>query len=492
MKNKGFTLVELMVGMLITMVIMGALVALFSTSVKSQQSGFNQQEAYAQARAVMNDFKTTLRYAKDVKFYDSNGNQISSPTQENTQNSTGITYTSTFYDKDKDIDIEVKMDIHWKDGTGKKQISISKIIDSGTEQIVLFPSTKDIEKDNSAFDGTGNDFPIYITKLKELGEAYSKAGYGDGEIYHVKLPYKYRFIGISEKTDVLETDIAKTDGTSDEVNDVPPILMRAGNLTINGTVTVEPESSLLVFKIGNINGLSNSWANNKFTVLTNSTSNDFITKSNNNVEIMYYDKNDRSTLSANKIEEIEILYSRWNNVALKSKSNDVKTYKFTPSGEWKNDINSSITFNSNQKFQNTNININNSSVSSLVVVNGNNAIYSGNMHILSSNLNTISLKDGTDTGSLILYSSSNVELKNIKIPKEISVLIYAGSDLKITGCELENAIIIANGGTTEINNSKIYGMVEVSVNQLTISGDTIFGAFKGTPKALNVFDSILL
>ena len=60
-KQAGFTLVELLVGMLVTMLIMGALVSLFSSSVQSEMSGFKQQEVYAQARAVVNDLKTTLR-----------------------------------------------------------------------------------------------------------------------------------------------------------------------------------------------------------------------------------------------------------------------------------------------------------------------------------------------------------------------------------------------------------------------------------------------
>ena len=119
MRNKaGFTLIELLVGMLVTMLIMGALVSLFSSTVQSQMSGFKQQEVYAQARAVMNDLKTTLRYADSAAvFYDTSGNKISSPTYDNTKIASKVEYTATIYNSSTPANESVKMTVEWKDNS---------------------------------------------------------------------------------------------------------------------------------------------------------------------------------------------------------------------------------------------------------------------------------------------------------------------------------------------------------------------------------------
>ena len=190
-EKAGFTLIELLVGMLVTMLIMGALVSLFSSSVQSEISGFKQQEVYAQARAVMNDLKTTLRYADGAAvFYDASNNKISSPTYDNTKIASKVEYTATIYNSSTAANESVSMTVEWKD-SAKKQIKITKEIDSSSS-VSYFPKNTD----NSVFKGGGSDFPIYINA-------------SDSSLYHINLPYKYKFALSGDKSDILVTDILK-------------------------------------------------------------------------------------------------------------------------------------------------------------------------------------------------------------------------------------------------------------------------------------------
>ena len=194
-KKAGFTLVELLVGMLVTMLIMGALVSLFSSSVQSEISGFKQQEAYAQARAVINDLKTTLRYADSAAvFYDTSGNKIASPTYDNTKIASKVEYTATIYNQNTAANESVAMAVEWRDNF-KKQLKITKEV-GGTTNISYFPNNTD----NSVFKGDGSDFPIYINA-------------SDSSLYHINLPYKYGFALSGVKNDILVTDVLKHAGT---------------------------------------------------------------------------------------------------------------------------------------------------------------------------------------------------------------------------------------------------------------------------------------
>ena len=61
--KKGFTLVELLVGITIVLLIFGSIIGIFGSSFKLSQTGLKQQEAYAEARQALQEIKTTLRYA---------------------------------------------------------------------------------------------------------------------------------------------------------------------------------------------------------------------------------------------------------------------------------------------------------------------------------------------------------------------------------------------------------------------------------------------
>ena len=62
-KQSGFSLIELVVAMAVLALIMGAMVHLFGGSVVSLHTGSKQEVVYEEARLVMNELKTTLRYA---------------------------------------------------------------------------------------------------------------------------------------------------------------------------------------------------------------------------------------------------------------------------------------------------------------------------------------------------------------------------------------------------------------------------------------------
>ena len=197
-KQAGFTLIELLVGMLVTVLIMGALVSLFSSTVQSEISGFKQQEVYAQARAVVNDLKTTLRYADGaaVFYHGTNPKTPITAPKENTgavKNIDSIEYAATIYNSSTEANESVKMTIEWKDNS-KKQIKITKEVGTSSKES-YFPNSTD----NSVFKGDGSDFPITINK-------------DDDSLYHINLPYKYTFALSVDKTDALITDVLKGAG----------------------------------------------------------------------------------------------------------------------------------------------------------------------------------------------------------------------------------------------------------------------------------------
>lgn len=454
MRNKaGFTLVELLVGMLVTGLIMGALVSLFSSTVQSQMSGFKQQEVYAQARAVVNDLKTTLRYADSAAvFYQ--GTNLKTPItapKENTEavkNIDGIEYFATIYNSSTAANESVKMTIEWKD-SAKKQIKITKKIDSSSS-FSYFPNSTD----NSVFKGDGSDFPITVNK-------------DDDSLYHIKLPYKYKFALSGDKTDTLITDVLK--GEENSTSGAPPILLASyANFHLaNNAVLSTQNGAVIALNAKILNGSTN---NSIFTALIDSGNiSAFATKYPNVTAITSYNDNGKEITLTDAINT----YSR------------INSYKLTVpngSGNFKN----VLTFNQNESLAYNQVNI--SDAGQVITVNGNNFLFADNgIDIGKSALCNVALGSG-ESGIFVIHSKNNLNLTNLTIPKEISTLII-GSNINITNCFLENCIIFGNQSNLTITDSTINGMVEYQGNsQMQINGSCSFGTFKGEPTAIDAFD----
>ncbi|MGE4588674.1 MAG: prepilin-type N-terminal cleavage/methylation domain-containing protein [Acidaminococcaceae bacterium] len=463
MKNKaGFTLVELLVGILVTMLIMAALVTLFSNTVRSEMSGFKQQEVYAQARAVVNDLKTTLRYADSAAvFYDTSGNKISAPTSSNTKAAEKVEYTATIYNTGTASNESVSMIVQWKDDT-RKQLKITKKIGTATK-VSYFPNSTD----NSVFKGDGSDFPIYINE-------------SDSSLYHINLPYKYKFALSGDKTDTLITDVLKGEESIDGIG-FPPLLITGnednvvGNLEFNNSAKINISGDYtLVMKFKNINGKLNS--SSKFDVLTND---DSIADKSNHINIVDY---------------YEYAGQKYNLEETIEKFGRLGRYLISSSNGSSGDTSASIVFNENEMKTNMN-NVALSGVNKvLMTVNGTNGIFAqNNISINAGNKNfaSIALAEGTATGTLIIYSDSNVTLNGVYIPKEIAVLIVTkNNDITIKDSTIENGIIMTNGSKIVIDKSSVYGMIEYGgTNAVDINGNCTFGTFKGDPSAIEVFDN---
>lgn len=452
-KQAGFTLIELLVGMLVTMLIMGALVSLFSSTVQSVMSGFKQQEVYAQARAVMNDLKTTLRYADSSAIFYQGTKPITAP-KENTgavKNIDSVEYTATIYNNNTEANESVKMTVEWRDNY-KKQIKITKEVGTSSKAS-YFPNGTD----NSVFKGDGSDFPITVNK-------------DDDSLYHINLPYKYKFALSGDKTDALVTDVFK--GAVSDSSDVPPILFTGTKLVIGQAGSLNAaDNEVLAIKVKEPPAGLNS--NSKFTVISNR---DDVWSGSNHITVL----KDGVTLDG-----IIKKYSRINiyNV-LSSNQSDGNEYN-----------GSTLVFNSDKDVRNyMKVSLyNDSTKKAIITVKGNNAIYtSDETKYIGKNQNcgNVVLAEGT-TGSLILAatSSGKITLENINIPKEIAVLIVSAGELKITNCTIENCIIFHKTGNAIITNSNINGMIESAGSELQIFKNCDFGTFKGSPTALEVFDA---
>ena len=455
-KQAGFTLIELLVGMLVTMLIMGALVSLFSNTVQSEMSGVKQQEVYAQARAVINDLKTTLRYADGAAiFYDTNDDKISSPTYDNTKIASKVKYTATIYDSSTATDKAVSMTVEWKD-SAKKQIKITKEIDSSLS-ISYFPNNTD----NSVFSGNGNDFPIYINA-------------DDSALYHINLPYKYKFAMSGDKTDALITDVLKGAESSASA-DVPPILLTAGNLTFgsaNAKIRTD-DTVTFVINASNVNNYNNGSLNSSksFDVLTN---NQALKNQSGSITIV-------DTYNGMDLDKTIKTYKR----------SDKYSFGYDASAS-RIDLNSyPLTFTENQVIQANNVSWG-SATGTVLNIYGTNAVYAQNAVSIGNsgkkNSVNFSLKNGETKGAIVIYSKSQVNLYNLTVPKEIAVLIYAGSGLNIVNCEFNNCLVIMTGGNCTVSDSTIYGMLETSGSNLQIEGKCTFGSFKADPTAIEVFD----
>ena len=463
-KQAGFTLIELLVGMLVTVLIMGALVSLFSSTVQSEMSGFKQQEVYAKARAVMNDLKTTLRYADGAAVFYQGTNPKTSITapKENTgavKNIDSVEYTATIYNSSMAANESVKMTVEWMDNS-KKQIKITKEVGTSSKES-YFPNSTD----NSVFKGDGSDFPITINA-------------GDASLYHINLPYKYKFALSGDKTDALITDVLKG-ASSASGNGFPPLLITGGGgnggtleLSSSSKITIDGDCTMVI-NYQNLNGKLNS--SSKFDVLTNNNSID--DKSNHINIVDYYEYEGQKY----NLEQTIDKFSR------------INRYSITSSNGAAGNISSPIVFAKNEK----KINLNSVSLSGqnkvLMTINGLNGIFAQNDITISSgnkNFGSIVLDSGASTGGLIIYSDNKVTLNGVYIPKEIAVLIVTkNNDITITDSTIENCIIMTKGAKIVIDKSEVYGMIEYAgINVFGINNNCTLGTFKGDPTAVEVFD----
>ncbi len=73
--QRGFTLVELLIGMAILGIVLAAVFSVLSSSVRAQLFGFSQERSHTMARQVMQAVSDELRYSKD-QVIANNGSRI--------------------------------------------------------------------------------------------------------------------------------------------------------------------------------------------------------------------------------------------------------------------------------------------------------------------------------------------------------------------------------------------------------------------------------
>lgn len=189
-KQSGFTLIELVVAMAVLGLIMGAMVHLFGSSVTSLHVGARQEVVYEEARLLMNELKTTLRYA----------DKDSIDPEQPTVSTSKFSYKGNLWDRHMDIaqgtNKEYKVTVEWKDDT-KKQLQVTREdITDGSKKITVFPN----DSNNSIFEGK---FPVTSETLT----------LNDGNtviMYKIALPLQYEFNG-QMKTQTLETKVVPSE-----------------------------------------------------------------------------------------------------------------------------------------------------------------------------------------------------------------------------------------------------------------------------------------
>lgn len=189
-KQSGFTLIELVVAMAVLGLIMGAMVHLFGSSVTSLHVGARQEVVYEEARLLMNELKTTLRYA----------DKDSIDPEQPTVSTSKFSYKGNLWDRHMDIaqgtNKEYKVTVEWK-GDTKKQLQVTREdITDGSKKITIFPN----DSNNSIFEGK---FPVTSETLT----------LNDGNtviMYKIALPLQYEFNG-QMKTQTLETKVVPSE-----------------------------------------------------------------------------------------------------------------------------------------------------------------------------------------------------------------------------------------------------------------------------------------
>ena len=203
-KQAGFSLIELVVVMAVLALIMGAMVHLFGGSVTSLHTGAKQEVVYEEARLLMNELKTTLRYA----------DKDSIDPEQPTVSTNKFSYKGNLWDRHMDIaqgtNKEYKVTVEWKDDT-KKQLQVTREdITDGSKKITVFPN----DSNNSIFEGK---FPVTSEKLT----------LNDGNtviMYKIALPLQYEFNG-QMKTQTLETKVVPS--KDEEDNSIEAQLIKA-------------------------------------------------------------------------------------------------------------------------------------------------------------------------------------------------------------------------------------------------------------------------
>ncbi|CAK7043402.1 prepilin-type N-terminal cleavage/methylation domain-containing protein [uncultured Phascolarctobacterium sp.] len=190
-KQAGFSLIELVVAMAVLALIMGAMVNLFGSSTISLHTGAKQEVVYEEARLLMNELKTTLRYA----------DKESIEPEKPTLGTNELTYNGSIWDRHMDIskgqNKDYKITVEWKDDTKKQlQVTYENTTDS-TKKVTVFP--KDIK--NSVFEGR---FPITAESIT-LNDSNTVI------IYKIALPLQYELNG-KMKTQTLETKVVPSEG----------------------------------------------------------------------------------------------------------------------------------------------------------------------------------------------------------------------------------------------------------------------------------------
>lgn len=189
-KQAGFSLIELVVAMAVLALIMGAMVHLFGGSVTSLHTGARQEVVYEEARLLMNELKTTLRYA----------DKDSIDLKKSDDKTTEFSYSGTMWDRHMDIkdgqNISYDIIVQWKDaGNGLKQLEVTRE-DRDASGNNISSKTISFPKDtaNSLFKA---DSPFPIT---------AETVYKEVVMYKIALPVQYLLNG-KMKTQTLETKV---------------------------------------------------------------------------------------------------------------------------------------------------------------------------------------------------------------------------------------------------------------------------------------------
>lgn len=207
-KQSGFTLIELVVAMAVLGLIMGAMVHLFGSSVTSLHVGARQEAVYEEARLLMNELKTTLRYAdKD---------SIKYPEPD------VLTYSGTMWDRHMDIsqgnNKAYNIRVEWQDAeNGLKRLKVTRETD-GKQETTLFPT----DSANSVFK-EGSQFPITPEEIMVNGSSIV--------MYKIVLPLQYMLNG-KMQTQTLETKVVPS---KEEVTETPEEKMRREYMEILNT-----------------------------------------------------------------------------------------------------------------------------------------------------------------------------------------------------------------------------------------------------------------
>ena len=203
--RRGFTLIELIVSMGVTVIILAAIVGFIRGGFISMLSGQSQATAYAKARAVMNDIKDTLKYADPTSieftagsrlYYESAANDAEASVKGSDPSGSDYSYTSR--------------EITWDTSTTPPRLKIVK--DGDDTKTVYYPDKDDTS--NNAFasaeylkacqavipTATGTPFPIFA-------DPDSDNSNGDQKLYDIILPVKYSSMAINTKVDILRTKV---------------------------------------------------------------------------------------------------------------------------------------------------------------------------------------------------------------------------------------------------------------------------------------------